>query len=91
MGALEAELGGRHAGLSEGGAGMAGCRGCGRGKLVAPSSLESCWTCCPPSTSGLLGRGTEQPLSPHSSPATCLVGRNCSAGAQKGARRSLSR
>ena len=27
---------------------MARCRGCGRGKLVAPSSLESCWTCCPP-------------------------------------------
>ena len=27
---------------------MARSRGCGRGKLVAPSSLESCWTCCPP-------------------------------------------
>ena len=27
---------------------MARCRGCGRGELVAPSSLESCWTCCPP-------------------------------------------
>ncbi|OWK16338.1 PHLDB3 [Cervus elaphus hippelaphus] len=27
---------------------MARSRGCGRGKLVATSSLESCWTCCPP-------------------------------------------
>lgn len=58
---------GRNAGFSEGGAGgagMPGCRGRGRGKLVAPSSLGSCWTCCvPPATSGLLGRGTEQPLS----------------------------
>ena len=45
----------------------------------------------PRSTSGLLGRGTEQPVSPPSSPATCPVGRNCCAGAQNGARRSLSR
>ena len=60
-------MGGRDAGFSEGGtggAGMPGCHGRGRGKQVAASSLPSCWTCCaPPSTSGLLWRGTEQPLS----------------------------
>lgn len=45
------QSGGRNAEFSEGGAsgaGMARCRGCGRGKLVAPSSLGSCRTCCTP-------------------------------------------
>lgn len=63
-------MGGLGAGLSLGGArgaGMAGCLGCGRGRLLAPSSLESCRTCCAPSTSGLLGRGTGRPLYPPSS------------------------
>lgn len=44
-------MGGLGAGLSlggAGGAGMAGCLGCGRGRLLAPSSQESCRTCCPP-------------------------------------------
>lgn len=63
-------MGGLGAGLSlggAGGAGMAGCLGCGRGRLLAPSSLVSRRTCCPPpSTSGLLGRGTGRPLSPPS-------------------------
>lgn len=86
-GALEAEWGGRDAGFCEGGAGgagMAGCRGSGRGKLVSPSSLGSCWTCCPPPTSGLLGRGTEQLLSPPSSPATCPADRKGSAQSAQG-------
>lgn len=63
-------MGGLGAGLSLGGArgaGMAGCLGRGRGRLLAPSSLESCRTCCAPSTSGLLGRGTGRPLYPPSS------------------------
>lgn len=51
-------MGGREAGFSEGGALQARCRGRGRGELVAPSSLQSCWTCClPPPLPGCWGRG----------------------------------
>lgn len=38
----------------------------------------------PPSTSGLLGRGTEQLLSPPSSPATCPADRKGSAQSAQG-------
>jgi hypothetical protein len=47
-GATGGRVGGLDAQGGAGGAGMARCHSCGRGKLVSPSSLESCWTCCPP-------------------------------------------
>lgn len=77
-----ARVGSCDAGFSEGGAGMARCRG--RGTLVAPSSPGSCWTCCaPPLLPGCWGGG-ENSLSPPFSPATCLGGRNDSALSSEG-------
>lgn len=53
---------------------------------MAPSSLGAVGPVVPPSTSGLLGRGTGRPLPAPSSPATCPVGRSGSAqSAERGA------
>lgn len=68
---------------------MPGCCGCGRGKLVAPSSLRSCWTCCAP-TPPLPGRETEQPLSSLFL-ATCFAGSNNSAQSAEGSAPSPER
>lgn len=54
-------MGGQGPGLPLGGARgaqMAGCLGCRRGRLLTPSSQESCQTCCPPPPlPGCWGRG----------------------------------
>lgn len=66
---------------------MAGCRGRGRGKLVSLLPRELLDLLSPRSTSGLLGRGTEQLFSPPSSPATCPADRKGSAQSAEGSAR----
>lgn len=52
---------------------MAGCLGCGRGRLLAPSSQESCRTCCPPLHFRAAGEGDGAASLSSLLPATCLA------------------